>query len=301
MKPGLALSLIAASLIASAFAAGYPATPEDLRGMASLVCSGALVRLNRGADQPAVLLTNGHCATNGALDPDDAIVDVPYERGPVSLFVGGETPEAVAPSRVLYATRTGTDVALIELKATYRELEAKGAKVYEISDADAKPDGEVQVLSGFWKQKQLCGVSHIVSALVEDVWTTRDSLAMKEPCPTQGGWSGTPMIDPATLKIVGILNTTNTAGQLCTLDNPCEVISGGNRLAFNGRTYGQRTSPIVECVNANGDLDLARPRCALTKPKKPAPTPRPSHPPKPSPTSTPKPRKTGSVWPSRGN
>jgi V8-like Glu-specific endopeptidase len=261
----LVLILIQAS--ASAFAEGYPATSDDLRGMASLACSGALVRLRRGPDQPAVLLTNGHCATNATIEADDARVDIPYERGDLSLFLGGDTPEVVAPNRVLYATRTGTDLALIELKSTYRTLEARGAKVYEISSEDAKPGTDIALVSGYWKEKNLCAISHIVESLVEDVWTTHDAYAMKDPCPTQGGWSGTPMVDPTTMKIVGILNTTNTAGALCTLDNPCEIVAGSARLAFNGRTYGQRTSLILGCLTETGTLDLTRPTCELTKPK----------------------------------
>lgn len=283
---------------ASAYAVGYPATPEDLRGMGSLVCSGVLVRMGRGAEQPAVLLTNGHCSTHQSIDPDDAVVDVAYERGEISLFVGGETPELVKPSRVLYATRTGTDIGLIELKSTYRALEAKGARVYEISETDAQPGSDIQLVSGFWKQKQLCAISHMVGSLVEDAWTTRDSFAMKDPCPSQGGWSGTPMLDPTTMKVVGLLSTTNTAGQLCTLDNPCEVDAEGNRLAFNGRSYGQRTSPILECVNPSGDIDLGRPGCKLTKPKIRGSTPKPEPSKKPAPAPSPAPDKPStSIWP----
>lgn len=292
----IATFLVLTSAGLTAFAAGYPANPEDLRGMASLICSGVLVRVNRGSEQPAVLLTNGHCATNKSIATDDALVNVPYERGEISLYFGGETSVAVTPARVLYATRTGTDIALIELKSTYGELEAKGAKVYEVSDVDAKPTTDIQLVSGFWKEKNLCAISHIVPNLVEDVWTTRDSYALKDPCPTQGGWSGTPMIDPTTQKIVGILNTTNVAGQLCTLDNPCEVDSAGNRLAFNGRTYGQRTSPIVDCFDRNGEFKLSAAACHLTKPKIRTQSPKPENKPSPSPTSKPEKAPT-SKWP----
>lgn len=290
---------VAALTVAGAAYANYPATPDDLRGMASLVCSGVIVRANRGPDQPAVLLTNGHCATNSSIDPDDALVDATYSRGgDLGVYVGTDTPEPVKPARILYATRTGLDVALIELKITYRELEAKGAKVYEIAKNDAKPGTDVQLVSGYWKEKNLCAISHLVPSLVEDAWTTRDSYAMNDPCPTTGGWSGTPMIDPTSLEVVGLLNTTNTAGQLCTLDNPCEVSADGTRLAFNGRTYGQRVTPILNCLTANGDLSLTQSGCGLTKPK-PRPTAQskqPSPEPSPAPTATAKP---SSSWPRR--
>ena len=293
MNSGFVSSSLA---VVVALVAGFPATPEDLRGMASLTCSGTLIRANRAADRPAILLTNGHCATNTAIEADDAITNAPYERGEISLYFGGEAPEGVKPSRVLYATRTGTDLALIELKSTYGELEAKGARVYELSDVDAKPETDIQLVSGYWKQKQLCAISHIVGSLIEDVWMTRDSYAMRDPCPIVGGWSGTPMLDPTTGKVVGILNTTNTAGQVCTVDNPCEVMADGTRLAFNGRAYGQRTTAVLGCIDPTGDLNLELPTCKLQKPKA-RPTPRPSPETTPTTRPDPKPSKPGSAWP----
>ncbi len=280
----LAISITFVSLGALAFEAGYPATNDDLRGMVAMKCSGVLVRLGRGADQPAVLLSSGRCATTKSIPAGEAVVNVPFDRSEISLYEGLEAPETVKANRVLYATRTGTDVALIELKLTYRDLEARGAKIYELAATDAKPDSDVQLIAGQWQEKQLCAVSHIVSTLVEDVWTETGAYALKDPCPTPNGWAGTPMLDPTTLKVVGILNTTNVAGALCTLDNPCEV-ENGNRLAFAGRTYGQRISPILDCLTDTGELDLGRATCKLTKPKL-APTPRSSPtPPRGKPTS----------------
>jgi hypothetical protein len=253
------------------------------------------VRVNRRDDQAALLLTNGHCATNASIEADDALVNVPYRRGVILLYFGADAGEAVVPSRVLYATHTGTDLALIELEETYLDLIKKGAKVYDVADVDAKPGTDVQLVSGFSKEKNLCAISHVVPKLVEDVWTTSSAYAMKDPCPIAGGWSGTPMIDPTTLKIVGILNSTNVGGALCTLDNPCEVDEQGNRLAFAGRTYGQRTSMLIDCFTDDGMLDLSRPRCGLVKPKpRPVPSPSPSPAPGPSTEST---RTKRSVWP----
>ncbi len=282
-----------AALSSVAKADAFPATPEDLRGMASLTCSGALVRLGRGADQPAVLLTNGHCARAKMIDPEDALVDAPYERGSISIYVGTESPVETTPTRVLYATMTGTDLALVELRSTYRDLEAKGARIYEIADVDAKVDSSVQIISGYWKEKQLCGVSHIVESLAEDAWTYRNAIALREPCPVQGGWSGTPLLDSTTSAIVGIISKSNAAGGLCTLDNPCEVLKGGERLAFHGRTYATRVSPVLACLTSDGDIDLDRRGCKLQKPKNP-PQRRPA--PTPSPTATAKP---SSKWPRR--
>lgn len=286
------------SIAALAITLAFPATPEDLRGMASLTCSGALVRLGRGPDQPAILLTNGHCARAKMIDPDDALVNAPYERGPISIYVGTETPVEVAATRILYATMTGTDLALIELRSTYRDLEAKGARVYEVAEDDAKVESSVQIISGYWKEKQLCAVSHVVESLSEDAWTFKNAMALREPCPVQGGWSGTPLLDSTNSAIVGLISKSNATGGLCTLDNPCEVLKGGERLAFHGRTYATRVSPVLDCLTRDGDLDLGRRSCKLQKPKAPPtenpPERRPA--PTPSPTGTAKPT---SKWPKR--
>ena len=82
----------------SAFAVGSPATDDDLRGNFALSCSGVLVRMNRGPDQNAVLLTNGHCAKKGFVDPDDAIVNAPYDRSEIQAYVGTVATESVTPS-----------------------------------------------------------------------------------------------------------------------------------------------------------------------------------------------------------
>lgn len=247
----------------SAIAASTPATSNDLRGMASLVCSGVLVQLNRTTEQPAVLLTNGHCARLKLIDSGEVIMGGRYERSDITIEVGGETPLSVKSTRILYATMTGTDLALIELSSSYQDLEARGAVIYELSDSDAKPDSTIELISGYRQEKQTCQVSHTVTELMEDAWTYRDAIALSDECKTQGGWFGTPLIDPATRKIVGILNSSNTTGGLCTLDNPCEVLSDKTRMAFHQRSYAQRTSPILACLTPTGEVDLKRTGCKL--------------------------------------
>lgn len=288
------LSLLKISLAVAGM--GYPATPEDLKGHASLNCSGTLIRLKRMIDQPAVLLTNGHCAQKKLIEPGTALANVRYDRSPISIYFGGTEPEPVTPNRVLYATMTGSDLALIELEETYRELEIRGARVYELSDsaADSKEETPVQLVAGFQKEKQLCKISHVVIKLMEDEWTYEDAIALADPCPVEGGWFGAPLLDPTTLKIVAILNSTNVKGGLCTIDNPCEVLPGGERLAFRGRAYAQKTIDILGCVDLNGALSFDQPGCKLLKPKS-TPVPAPI-PPGPIPTPT---GKKSSSWPSK--
>src|SRR6185436_2218057 len=58
--------------------------PEDsLSGMASLSCSGVVVRIGNDPDSRALLLSNGHCYD--MLEPDTFVANQPYQRS-VSLF-----------------------------------------------------------------------------------------------------------------------------------------------------------------------------------------------------------------------
>lgn len=293
-------SLINILLATPALASTGPiaATTEDLRGFSALNCSGTLVRLKRGLDQPAVLLTNGHCAQRKLIEPGTALANVPYDRSPISLFYGASEPVKVIPTRVLYATMTGTDIGLIELKNTYRELEAKGAQVYELSDSssDSKEKTPVKIISGFHQKKLLCTVSHIVDRLIDDTWTYESSIALTDPCPIVGGWSGSPLLDPATLKIVAIINSNNLQGGLCTLENPCEVSSNGDRLAFRGRTYAQQTAGILACVNSDGKMAFDQSGCTLVKPPV---TPEPTITPSPAPVSKETSKRKTSTWPGK--
>ncbi len=238
----------------------------ELSGTASLNCSGILVRMKRGVNQHAVLLTNGHCAQKNFIDPGTAKINVSYDRSPIFIHFGANGSGRVTPLRVLYATMTGTDIGLIELRETYRSLESKGATVYDLSDSasDSKDKTPVEIIAGHPKQKQTCRISYSVETLVDDEWTYKNALALEDPCPVAGGWFGAPLIDPTTKKIVGLLSSVNVKGGLCTLDNPCEVLSGGERLAFRGRAYAQRTSDILGCINRNGDVDLTITGCKLT-------------------------------------
>lgn len=248
---------------------GNPASTDELRGMATLTCSGSLIRLNRNADQNVVLLTNGRCAKRHFINPGDAVINSPYDRGDILVYLGDSEPEKIAVTRLLYATMSDTDIALIELEATYAELEDRGAQVYSVSDSDAdsKVGTTVLVVSGYTKQKQHCTIEKNIPLLLEDVWSTRNQVSFDANCVIEGGWAGSPMIDPTTQKIVGMVNASNTQGGICTLDNPCEIEGKSEKMAFRGRTYGQKISRLSDCVTTDGEIDLNLKGCALPAPK----------------------------------
>jgi hypothetical protein len=120
--------------------------------------------------------------------------------------------------------------------------------------------------SGFWKRIWTCQVNGFPSTLRESVWTFHDSIRYSTGCTLIHGTSGSPIVDSATGRVIGINNTGNDDGAVCTLNNPCEVDPNGNATVHKGQSYGQETYWFTTCLGAANVLDLTKSGCLLTKP-----------------------------------
>jgi hypothetical protein len=86
------------------------------------------------------------------------------------------------------------------------------------------------------------------------------------PDKTIGGTSGSPIIDDASGKVVGVNNTGNESGGRCTMNNPCEIDAGGKITVRRGTNYGQQTFGLVACFGPGTELNLSLPGCQVAKP-----------------------------------
>jgi hypothetical protein len=120
--------------------------------------------------------------------------------------------------------------------------------------------------SGYWKQIWNCSINGFVPTLREDAWTFHDSIRYSSGCNTTHGTSGSPIVDLNSGKVVGINNTGNDNGQMCTLNNPCEVDADGTTHAYQGQSYGQQVYWFTTCLNSTNTIDLSTTGCLLTKP-----------------------------------
>jgi hypothetical protein len=247
---------------ALSFASVPEATQDDLRGMAHLNCSGALVEFNRPDSARAVILTNGHCVRDKMLVGKEYVVDGAYDRQPI---VVGVTDAFVATpvTRVIYGTAYGTDLGLIEVEQSYAELKKLGAKVFRISDKAPRAGTLVKLITAMWWEKQTCKITRIVSKIIEDQWIWQNSFALDSNCKLQSGYSGAPLFDAVSGLIVGVANSGNVDGKLCENMNPCEVNAFGDRSVHQGIGYAQRVSEVPACVSSQGELDLTLPGCRL--------------------------------------
>ncbi|MGP3754666.1 Trypsin-like peptidase domain-containing protein [Streptomyces sp. LamerLS-316] len=261
--------------IAPATAATGPDTADvrvkavDLAGTVALSnCSGSVVRApSSQPDDPALVLSNGHCLESGFPGPGKVVLDQASTRSFTLLNAAGSGVGTLRADKVAYGTMTDTDVSLYRLTSTYAQIESSyGIEALEL-DAGRPAEGTaITVASGYWKRTYSCAVDGFAYRLKEGAWTWKDSVRYTSACQTIGGTSGSPVIDDATGKVVAVNNTGNEDGQECTDNNPCEVDENGTVTVREGINYAQQTYGIVPCIGSGNEIDLDLAGCALPKP-----------------------------------
>jgi hypothetical protein len=249
--------------------ASRPASP-GIAGSAAILpggCSASVVRVaaSRPTD-PAMLLTNGHCLT-----PRPAVGAALVDRPSSALVaLNGPSSNGVArasTTRLLYATMTGTDVALYRLRETYAALAALGVPARELATAGPAPGTKLALHSGALQNTYGCTVEAVVPAVREAGYTQRSVLRyVADPaCQPIGGTSGSALIDARTGQVVAVHNSHVTGdGKPCTEGEPCEVAPDGTATSVKGRGYAQQITSLTACLDAGSVLTLGRPGCALS-------------------------------------
>ncbi|GAA2832293.1 trypsin-like serine protease [Crossiella cryophila] len=246
-----------------------PDSPRpNLEGAVDLgMCAASVVRTPESRPQdPALLLTNGHCVRPEPPKPGSALVDLPADEVVRIGDRDGYAEATAKANRLLYATMTGTDIALYRLDRTYAELAADGAKIFQLAASPARAGEKIDVLSGGQGNRFSCVVEAEVPHLREDGYQQDGALRYAAGCGASHGSSGSPLVAADGVSVVGVHNTGNDDGEQCTRNNPCEVAADGTVTVKKGHRYGQRVSMIPACVGAGSVLDLGRPGCTLNRP-----------------------------------
>ncbi|MFI6205824.1 serine protease [Streptomyces sp. NPDC051041] len=231
-------------------------------------CSGSVIRLPASRDDdPALVMSNGHCLETGFPAAGEVVVDRASSRTFGLLDSAGTRVGTLRANRIAYATMTDTDVALYRLTATYAQIRnAYGIDALTLNDTRPAAGTAVTVVSGYWKRTYSCAVDGFAHRLKEGEWTWKDSIRYTPACDTVGGTSGSPVVDDATGRVVAVNNTGNEDGERCTVNNPCEVDANGAVTVRQGVNYAQQTYRIPACFGLGNKLDLGRSGCALPKP-----------------------------------
>jgi len=241
----------------------------DFAGTVALSnCSGSVIRMPHSEDDdPALVLSNGHCLETGFPEPGEVIVDQASTRSFSLLNSAGRKVATLRASKVAYSTMTDTDVTIYQLTRTYAQIKSSyGISALTLSDTHPVAGTAIKVVSGYWKRIYSCSVDGFVYRLKEGDWTWKDSVRYTSACNTIGGTSGSPVIDNATGKVVAVNNTGNEDGERCTVNNPCEVDASGNVTVRQGINYAEETYQIVPCFGLDNKLDLSGSGCTLPKP-----------------------------------
>lgn len=229
-------------------------------------CSGSLVAFyGQQYKDKALVLTNGHCLGN-FIPPGKALVDEPSQRS-MLVFNREGRRFPIRAERLVYATMTGTDLALYRLDSSYEQiLQNYGILPLLVATTPPSTGLAIDIISGYWERGFRCLIEAEVPLLREDAWEFYRSLRYSEPgCDTYGGTSGSPVISRDTGELVAINNTGNQDGESCTMNNPCEVDEQGNVSVLPGASYGQQTYWLYSCLTADFRIDLQKPGCELTR------------------------------------
>jgi Trypsin-like peptidase domain len=273
MRKRLTLGLVTAAtvVIGTVGVTAVPALAAPA-GLASTIalsnCSAALVRYPSSVDtNRALMLTNGHCYEGGMPSAGQVITNRLSSRSGTLLNAAGNRLGTVRADRVLYSTMTGTDVTLYQLTDTYASIRTRyGATALTIQKTHPADGTSITIPSSYWKRIWSCKVNGFVPTLREASWTFKDSIRYNFGCNTIHGTSGSPVLDASSGNVIGINNTGNDNGGMCTLNNPCEVDANGKTTAVKGQSYGQETYWFTTCLTPANVLDLSVSGCLLPKP-----------------------------------
>lgn len=250
-------------------APAVPAVAVTYAGTVALSnCSGSVVRAPASQpNDPALVLSNGHCLETGFPAAGEVVKDRPSTRSFSLLNSAGSKVATLRASKISYATMTDTDLSLYQLTTTYAQIQSQyGIAALTLNDVRPAQGSAIKVVSGYWKRTYTCNVDGFAYRLKEGAWTWKDSVRYTSACNTIGGTSGSPVIDTATGKVVAVNNTGNENGGRCTDNNPCEVDESGRVTVRRGINYAQETYTAVPCIGPGSVIDLNRPGCALPRP-----------------------------------
>ncbi|MBB3226028.1 hypothetical protein FHW69_000618 [Luteibacter sp. Sphag1AF] len=236
-----------------------------------LHCTASLVAgtATPSPDTPALVLTAGHCAAR--FGGNDVMVDQPAPNGwqftPAYFFDTKDRHHPFAVDRILYATMKGVDVAVLQLRGTYGDMEKLGITPMHISQTAAVPEVTVELAhipvmdvpgDELYLRHSVChaGAHH---RIYEDdppwIWPDAGTIDCAR---VAQGTSGSPLVLKDASEIVGVVNTmVATTLDGCGLSRPCELVQPAGH-SEAGAKYFVSAVEIARAITPESKLDLSR-------------------------------------------
>lgn len=220
-------------------------------------CSGFVAQLTKQSPK-AYIFTAGHCIP-GLVDTHE-IAKV-YIKTPIStsnsFFVYKlAEPNSILPIRVtkiLFATFQKLDVAVLEISEDVVSLKSKGIIPLLIDRNKPAYPISVFLINSLKKEVANCSAEEQIFSLTYQFWNWSSMSRLSEECLLERGWSGAPVIEKTSGKVIGILSGGNETG---TCDDYCEINNRGDKQSLKNRSYFTRMDFLSSCVNAVGEIDI---------------------------------------------
>lgn len=238
-------------------------------------CSTVLIRPDVGpppASAPAYALTNGHCVN--LFDTSTVVQDVPVGQDEAKVRFGsdeaGRPVVEAAVTAVRWATMKGTDLAIVQLADPLTDLLERGLQAYPLA---AHPDAGTPVvvvggptpIDGSERVLRLASCTAGEPAdLLERHWAWF-GFPSNDCADILPGSSGSPVLDPATGTLVGLINTTTQGSNEvsdCALGRPCEVGAAG-AISREDTSYGPTVDVLTGCFDKAWTFTGPGGTCAL--------------------------------------
>jgi hypothetical protein len=265
----LVLVLLGGSLLLPPAAVGADADGR-FTGTARLPgCSGAVVRWESALpEDPAVVITNGHCVRSPFLGAREVLVDQEQFKRIELLDGRGRVATTVRGTRLAYASMYRTDLAVYELRESYADIAAAGVTPLTLATQGPSRGDEIRIPSGYWTEQRSCTTTGTAYRVHEREWDWWRSIRLpaRDGCAIRGGYSGSPIISRETGLVVGIANSGYVGGRRC-IDSACEENRRGRVVMRKDMNYGQQTWLLTTCVGPDRRFDLTVPGCRLAEPR----------------------------------
>jgi V8-like Glu-specific endopeptidase len=239
-----------------------------------MFCTATYVEVpSQTLDSPAYIITNGHCA-NDFFEDNPIYIDKSISAQVIFKNIEGipENQHVIFNTKkIAYATMKGTDLAIIELDHTNRELKKAGILPLKIASKSAEKGTLVHAYGyplylgqlGLRGSKGELGGSSMVA---EFLWIWKDfySVFMKD---IASGSSGSPVFENLSTGVWGMINTTTIgATGTCELGAPCEFAQTIAPSIKPETTYLFDIRNIRTSFNSKGIFDINSNTSVLEKP-----------------------------------
>lgn len=242
-------------------------------------CTGTLVASveTPREDQPALVITAGHCSVNARLTGDnDVVIDSPMQPGfyfTPNYFYDNQTDHRrYEIRRVVYSTMKGTDIGLLELSATYGELKSAGIKPTLLKNFEpvdraiesahipffGTPGGGIFLRHSVCKSEPGRPVFEFDHPLRGNIPWFWPQSRPNDCIGVYGGSSGAPFFSKDGRQVIAVLSTATTPSLTgCGYGRPCELTDSG-AISRKDAVYTNSVDQFLAAMRPDNTLDLSK-------------------------------------------